>query len=133
MKLSKSIFSILLLGSLTLSFSDMSIDAQIQEIKNAPAQERVKLMNQLKTQLADMNAEQRSEAISQLRTQTRTQDRIQSIQADNMQQMQGIERMNQNQSADHQLMQHGTGTGTGTGTGSGLNEPGGSGLQQMRH
>ena len=131
MKLNKSIFTILLLGSLTLSFSDMSIDAQIQEIKNAPPHERVKLMNKLKIQLADMNAEQRSEAILQLRTQTRTQSRIQSGQADNMQQMQGIERMNQNQSADHQLMQ----PGPGPGSGADLNVPGGSGpgLQQMKH
>lgn len=100
MNLNKSIFSILLLGSLTLSFSDMSIDAQIQEIKNAPAHERVQLMNQLKTKLADMNAEQRSEAISKLRTQTSVQNRVQSNQVDSMQQMHGIDRMNQKQVAD---------------------------------
>jgi len=105
MKLNKSIVSILLLGSLTLSFSDMSIDAQIQEIKNAPEHERVKLMNKLKTDLAQMNEEQRSEAIQQLRTQTRTQSRVQSGQADNMQEMQGIQRMNQKQAADYQRIQ----------------------------
>lgn len=100
MKLYKSIFSILLLGTLTFSFADESIDAQIQEIKNAPPQERVKLMNKLKTQLANMNAEQRSEAISKLRTQSRTQNRVQSTHSDNMQQMQGINRMNQKQVGD---------------------------------
>lgn len=97
MKLNKSIFSILLLESLTFSFADVSIDVQIQEIKNAPPLERVKLMNQLKTKLSNMNAEQRSEAISKLHTQTRTQNRIQSGQADNIQQMQGINRINPKQ------------------------------------
>lgn len=101
----KNIILILLFGSAV--FAETSVDEQIQEIKNAPAHERVKLMNKLKLQLAEMNAEQRNEAISKLRTQTRTQTsiqtRVQSIQADNIQQMQGIDRINQKQVGEHMM------------------------------
>ena len=45
----------------------LDIDAQITQIKNAPPQERVKLMNAFKVQLSKMNETQREKAISTLR------------------------------------------------------------------
>lgn len=49
-------------------YGDESVDAQIERIMNAPQQERVELMNQLKTQLATMNEHERSEAIRKLQS-----------------------------------------------------------------
>ena len=66
----KKITTILaLVGTLTLGLAaDATIDAQIEKIQNAPAQERVELMNQFKKQLMTMNQEQREEAISKMQT-----------------------------------------------------------------
>ena len=100
--------TLLLLASVTLVFAELSIDAQIQEIKNAPPAQRVELMNALKMRLSTMNAQERSDTISALRTQSRT--RSEQAQADNMHQMQGMESMNRKQAADF-LMQHETATG----------------------
>ena len=44
-----------------------SIDAQIEEIKNANPDQRRELMNRFKEELANMNREERMEAISKLR------------------------------------------------------------------
>ena len=70
--------TLMLLGSLTLAMADVTVDEQITAIKNAPAQERVQLMNQFKERLATMNESEREAAIKQLRTQTQTQSRLQS-------------------------------------------------------
>jgi hypothetical protein len=70
--------TLMLLGSLTLAMADVTVDEQITAIKNAPAQERVQLMNQFKERLATMNASEREAAIKQLRTQTQTQSHLQS-------------------------------------------------------
>ena len=87
MKFAKITLSVALLGALTLGMAEdtastettVSIDAQIEAIQAAPAQERVQLMNQFKQRLATMNEEQRTEAIAQLQekmqTRTRTQTR----------------------------------------------------------
>ena len=62
--------TLVLLGTLTLGLAaDATIDAQIEKIQNAPAQERVQLMNQFKKQLATMNQEQREEAIAKMQTE----------------------------------------------------------------
>ena len=72
--------ALMLLGTLTLGMADeISVDEQITAIQEAPAQERVQLMNQFKERLATMNADEREAAITQLRTQTQrqTQARLQ--------------------------------------------------------
>lgn len=64
MKLSSFIVVMLLIvGS---AHGDGSVDMQIEQIMNAPANERVGLMNQLKTKLANMNNRERNEALQKL-------------------------------------------------------------------
>ena len=84
-----------LVGTLTLGLAaDATIDAQIAAIQNAPAAQRVQLMNEFKQQLMTMNQEQRQEAVATLqaemqasgemtktRTQTRTQARVDQAEA----------------------------------------------------
>ena len=79
--------TLMLLGTLTLGMAEditteMTVDQQITAIKNAPAQERVRLMNQFKVRLATMNEAEREAAITQLRTQTQTQTRTESDDAE---------------------------------------------------
>ena len=79
--------TLMLLGTLTLGMAEdmtteMTVDQQITAIKNAPAQERVRLMNQFKRRLATMNEAEREAAITQLRTQTQTQTRTESDDAE---------------------------------------------------
>ena len=120
--------TLMLLGTLTLGMAEdmtteLTVDQQITAIKNAPAQERVKLMNQFKVRLSTMNEEQREAAITQLRTQTQTQTRTESgngegdqIQTRTMTQersrlneMQQTQQMNQMQQMNQQQMkQQGT-------------------------
>jgi len=65
--------TLMLLGTLTLGMAeDITVDQQITAIQEAPAAERVQLMNQFKERLATMNAGEREAAITQLRTQTQT-------------------------------------------------------------
>ncbi len=110
--------TLMLLGSLTLGMADVTVDEQITAIKNAPAQERVQLMNQFKERLATMNASEREAAIKQLRTQiqtrqqsgdnegdqlqmrTQTQERSRVNQMQQTEQMQRMEEMQQRQSGD---------------------------------
>ena len=64
--------SIILLGVSSLSLgseSDLSIDAQIEAIKNAPPQKRVELMNDLKRKLANINRQERAKIISRMRAE----------------------------------------------------------------
>ena len=67
----KKITTILaLVGTLTLGLAaDATIDAQIQRIQNAPAAEKVKLMNEFKQQLMTMNQEQRQETVAKMQTE----------------------------------------------------------------
>lgn len=93
MKVLKLSATLALLGSLTLGMAEITIDEQIDAIKSAPAQERVRLMNQFKINLSTLSEAQREEAISQLRTQTQTQTRTRSSEnyqqhTENVQQMQ---------------------------------------------
>lgn len=60
---------LLMAGSSIVSAQD-SVDAQIQEIKNAPQQERVRLMNQFKLRLSEMNQEDREAAVALMRKET---------------------------------------------------------------
>ena len=50
-----------------------SLPAQIKKIQNAPAQQRVELMNQLKERIATMSPDERREAMQQLHTQMRNE------------------------------------------------------------
>ena len=101
--------TLVLLGTLTLGLAqDATIDAQIEEIQNAPLQERVKLMNQLKLRLSTMNQEDRSEAIAKMqakmqatgtmtKAQARERERIRKSQVEATEEMLRAEHMNQNQ------------------------------------
>ncbi|MCJ7765039.1 MAG: hypothetical protein MUP09_03780 [Thiovulaceae bacterium] len=113
--------ALMLLGSLTLGMADATIDEQITVIKNAPAQERVQLMNQLKERLATMNASEREAAIKQLRiqtqtrqqsdknegekrqTHTQTQERSRVNQMQQTEQMQRMEEMQQRKNGDQAM------------------------------
>ena len=78
MKFTKITLSVALLGAFTLGMA-ADIDVQIEKIQNAPAQERVELMNEFKQQLANMNKEDRMQAISQM------QEKMQAHAQENMQ------------------------------------------------
>lgn len=57
----------------TLSSSSLGaqeLDLEMQQIREASPQERVKLMNQLKRRIAKMNQNERADAINKLRAQT---------------------------------------------------------------
>jgi len=64
MRFSPLIFTAILLASNV--YGGVSMDTQIEKIMNAPASERVGLMNQLKIKLATMNEEERKEALQKL-------------------------------------------------------------------
>jgi hypothetical protein len=52
----------------TSTETTVSVDAQIEAIQTAPAQERVRLMNQFKERLMQMNEADRSAAIAQMQS-----------------------------------------------------------------
>ncbi|MCJ7765019.1 MAG: hypothetical protein MUP09_03680 [Thiovulaceae bacterium] len=113
--------ALMLLGSLTLGMADATIDEQITAIKNAPAQERVQLMNQFKERLATMNASEREAAIKQMRIQiqarqqsgenegeqlqmrTQTQERSRVNQMQQTEQMPRMEEMQQRKNGDQEM------------------------------
>ena len=117
--------TLMLLGTLTLGMAEdvtteMTVDQQITAIKNAPAQERVRLMNQFKLRLATMNEAEREAAITQLRTQTQTRTETGDAEGEKMQtrtmtqersrlnEMQQMQQMQQ-QMNKQQMRQQGTG------------------------
>jgi regulator of replication initiation timing len=56
------------------------LDMEMQKIRKASPQERVKLMNELKRRIAQMNVNERNDAISRLRSQVKTKKQnIQTI------------------------------------------------------
>lgn len=57
------LLSIITILTQSLAREPFSIDAQIESIKNAAPEERVKLMNQFKRRLSVMNASERTSAI----------------------------------------------------------------------
>lgn len=71
--LEKSLFLLLILGTFMLTTADLSIDQQIENIKNAPAKKRVEMMNQFKLKMAEMNQQERSNAISKLQEKIQNQ------------------------------------------------------------
>ena len=117
--------TLMLLGTLPLGMAEdvtteMTVDQQITAIKNAPAQERVRLMNQFKLRLATMNEAEREAAITQLRTQTQTRTETGDAEGEKMQtrtmtqersrlnEMQQMQQMQQ-QMNKQQMRQQGTG------------------------
>jgi hypothetical protein len=70
----------MMLGMMPVMADEVPVDTQIEEILEAPAQERHMLMNRFKEQVRLMNEEDRANAIEKLQTrmqqQTRTQIRI---------------------------------------------------------
>jgi len=99
----------LLLGTVVLSANEqLSVDQQIAAMQQATPQERVKLMNQFKQQLATMNAQEREKSISQLREQMKHKEQQGTsqhqktemhteAQRDQMQQNEKMQRMEQMQ------------------------------------
>jgi len=95
----------LLLGSTTLFANEQtSVDQQIAAMQQATPQERVKLMNQFKQQLANMNANERAKSIAQLREQMQQKNgqdhnnhAHSEAQRDQMQQNEKMQRMEQMQ------------------------------------
>ncbi len=79
----KKITTILaLVGTLTLGLAaDATIDAQIERIQNAPAKERVKLMNEFKQHLMTMNQEQRQEAVAKMQAEMQAAGEMTQAQA----------------------------------------------------
>jgi len=59
---------LLILGSLTLGFSEETTAQQIEVIQNAPEEQRAELMNELKQNIASMNEEDRISAINEIHT-----------------------------------------------------------------
>jgi cell division protein FtsX len=148
MKLSNIALSLALIGTMSLGMAEetttsaetttttettVNVDTEIAEIQAAPAQERVRLMNQFKQRLATMNEADRAAAIEQLqtrmqtrtqdataeneeavqamtqtrtRTQTRTQEHAQEMQMQTNEQMIQMQNMNQNR-AGNQFMNGG--------------------------
>ncbi len=63
----KKVTTLALLGLLTLAMGqDISVDQQIENIKNASAQDRVKLMNEFKQKMVLMNQQERAQVISKM-------------------------------------------------------------------
>ncbi len=85
MKVKTVLLSLAVIGTLAIaggvsSSTITSVDTQIQAIQNAPASQRVKLMNQFKEKLMNMNQKERMEAISQL--QVKMQGKMQAHRED---------------------------------------------------
>jgi len=112
--------------------ASVSVDTQIAEIQAAPAQKRVKLMNQFKMRLANMNEAERSEAIAQMQaamqakentaitvndtvaqertqTHTRTQTRAQNMQMQASQESVQMQNMNQERTGSQFMNMPGNG------------------------
>ena len=141
MKITNIALSLALIGTLSLGMAEettasaetttttettVSVDTEIAEIQAAPAQERVKLMNQFKQKLANMNEADRAAAIEQLQTsmqatraqgdgsmgsmtqtRTRTQAHAQEMQMQTNEQMIQMQNMNQNRVGNQFNTMHG--------------------------
>ncbi len=91
--------------------AEVSIDAQIEQIKNANPEQRRELMNRFKEELANMNREERMEAISKLREQMHALNAHQAGEHANEHAQKGMEHMEENMqkmrdmAQSHQSMQ----------------------------
>ncbi|MGE4396153.1 MAG: hypothetical protein AB7D34_01720 [Sulfurimonas sp.] len=106
----KQMLSAALLLSLTITslLAEVDVDSQIEALKSATPQERVRLMNEFKTTLSTLSQEERAEAIEQFRSsmevenrqiqaRERVRERVRVNQMDETVERQENQRMNQNQ------------------------------------
>ena len=75
--------------------AQVSVKAQIEAIQNAPQQERVQLMNQLKERLSTMSPQERQEVMQELHLQMRAENGNEH--ADDQEAMQRVRTMRQEQ------------------------------------
>ena len=73
MKTTNILLSLAVMGTLTLGFADATntdaeITQKVQAIKNAPAQERSAMMNELKADMQTMTPEQRKATVQEMQT-----------------------------------------------------------------
>ncbi|WP_297442229.1 hypothetical protein [Sulfurimonas sp.] len=89
MKLTTILLTTALMGAFTLTMAEdtttTSIDAQIQQIKNASPDERVELMNEFKQRVMTMNQEDRQAAIKEMQA---SQEKVHTQGQEGMQGMQ---------------------------------------------
>jgi hypothetical protein len=118
---------LLLLGSLNSLFAEVNVDAQIEALKTATPQERVRLMNEFKTTLSTLSQEEREAAIEQFRSsmdvenkqiqsKERIRERIRVNQMDEVRERQENQRMNQNQVGSQFIQQNPSITPDASGT-----------------
>lgn len=118
---------LLLLGSLSSLFAEVNVDAQIEALKSATPQERVRLMNEFKTTLSTLSQEQREAAIEQFRSsmdvenkqiqsKERIRERARTNQMDEVRERQENQRMNQNQVGSQFIQQNPSVTPDASGT-----------------
>ena len=116
--------TLMLLGTLTLSMADTTVDEQIAAIAAATPEERVALVNGFKETLSTMNNNERAAAIAQMRSsmsstgeqmQTQTQTRLKSRmgQMEQTDEMQRMQQMNQQQTGSQAMQQGNIGAGMG--------------------
>lgn len=91
----------------------MSIDAQIAQIKSAPASQRVRLMNAFKMRISQMNKQERAAAIKEIQVKMQTKhdtmprhNHITRMQSHDSMEVQKFQKMYQKQVAD-QFMKEG--------------------------
>ncbi|MDD2905523.1 MAG: hypothetical protein PHH41_10205 [Sulfurimonas sp.] len=105
----------LLLGTFNFAVANDDVDAQIAQINNASAQERVQLMNEFKLKLSTLSAQEREEAITKLQTKTQNQEqvreRIRQNQTEQTENMKRSQQMNQLQNASPMMQQNNMGSG----------------------
>lgn len=118
---------LLLLGSLNSLFAEVNVDAQIEALKSATPQERVRLMNEFKTTLSTLSQEEREAAIEQFRSsmdvenkqiqsRDRVRERVRANQMDEVKERQENQRMNQNQVGSQFIQQNPSVTPDASGT-----------------
>lgn len=118
---------LLLLGSLNSLFAEVNVDAQIEALKSATPQERVRLMNEFKTTLSTLSQEEREAAIEQFRSsmdvenkqiqsRDRVRERVRANQMDEVKERQENQRMNQNQAGSQFIQQNPNVTPDASGT-----------------
>lgn len=117
MKTLKLSVALMLLGSLSFLLAEVNMDAQIEALKTATPQERVRLMNEFKTTLSTLSQEEREAAIEQFRSsmdaenkqiqsKERIRERVRVNQMDEVREIQEDQRMNQNQVGSQYIQQN---------------------------
>lgn len=117
MKKPMLIIALLLSFILTSLLAEVDVDAQIEALKSATPQDRVRLMNEFKTTLSTLSQEERAEAIEQFRSsmevqnqqiqaRERVRERVRLNQMDETMERQENQRMNQNQIGSQFIQQN---------------------------